>query len=110
MAINNLGEKLFIKDVPGANYLEGIKKRTSDASQDVSKDTSRGDTVTLSSDSRGMNVAREAVMAAPPQPQPDQAREQKVSELRSLYLAGNYRVEPEKVAEKLIGTYITEIV
>lgn len=106
MAINNIGEKIFIKDVSGTRYPEGIRKKTSD----TSKEASKGDTVSLSSDSRDMQVARDAVNAQPAPPQTDPEREAKVSQLRSSYLAGNYRVEPEKVAEKLIGTHITEIV
>ena len=106
MAINNIGEKVFVKDLSGSKYSDGVRKKTSDAP----KESSKTDTVSLSSDSRDMLVAREAVNAAELTPVADPAREEKVSKLRAMYLSDQYKVEPDKIAEKLIGTHLSEIV
>ena len=106
MAINNIGEKLFLKDLSGSKYPDGVRKKTSE----IPKESSKRDTVSLSSDSRDMQIAREAVNAADLNPVADPVREEKVSKLRAMYLADQYKVEPEKIAEKLIGTHLSEIV
>jgi len=106
MAINNIGEKVFVKDLSGSKYPESVRKKTSD----IPKESSKSDTVSLSSDSRDMQIARGAVNSAELNPAADPAREEKVTNLRAMYLADRYNVEPEKIAEKLIGTHLSEIV
>jgi len=106
MAINNIGEKTFVKDLSGSRYTDSIKKKASD----LPRETAKSDTVSLSSDSRDMQVAMEAVDATGLGSAPDSAREEKVSKLRAMYLADQYKVEPEKIAEKLIGTHLSEVV
>lgn len=106
MAINNIGEKTFVKDLSGSKYTDSVRKKTSD----IPKESSKSDTVSLSSDSRDMQVARDAVNSVGLDPAADPAREEKVSKLRAMYLADQYKVQPEKIAEKLIGTHLSEIV
>lgn len=106
MAINNIGEKIFLKDLSGAKYSDGVKKKNTE----TPKESSRVDTVSLSNDSKDMLVAREAVNAAELNTVPDPSREERVSELRSLYRNNQYEVKPDKIAEKLVGTHLSEVV
>lgn len=117
MAVNNIGDKLFFKDVSGAKYSEGIRKRASDAYSDSARENAaRGsDTVSLSTDSRDMQVARNAVNAASMNTSDqdisnDQSRDQRIAGLKELYSSGRYIIEPEKIAEKLIGAHFNETV
>ena len=116
MAVNNIGDKLFFKDVSGTKYSEGIRKRTTDAYSDSTKEASRsGDTVSLSNNSRDMQIARNALNAAPLNTDEQdlfagQTRDQRISNLREMYSSGQYLVEPEKIAAKLVGTHFNEIV
>lgn len=107
MAINNIGERNFIKDLSGSRYTETARKKPSDAP----RETTRDDTVSLSNGLKDMQIARDAVNAAEFNPaNSDSGREEKVSRLRAMYLSDQYHVNPDEVAAKLIGTHFREIV
>ena len=65
---------------------------------------SSGDKVTLSRDSRDMQIARDAVMNTP------DIRTEKVEALRNEVKAGRYAVPADKVADKIIASAIDEYV
>jgi negative regulator of flagellin synthesis FlgM len=67
-------------------------------------DAATGDKVSLSEASRDFALAQQAVAAAP------DARAEKVAQVKQAIEAGDYRVNPQKVAEKMIGEIVSEVV
>lgn len=62
------------------------------------------DKVSLSDASRDMQTAKQAVVASP------DIRTEKVNEIKQAVADGRYEVDAGKVAEKMIGQIISEIV
>lgn len=93
----NYGRQLYMREVSEANQAKqgGEAKGQQRAS---------GDKVTLSRDSRDMQIARDAIMNTP------DIRTEKVEELRNEVKAGRYAVPADKVADKIIASAINEYV
>ncbi len=62
------------------------------------------DRVSLSQESRQLQTAKQAVAQTP------DIRSDKVDALKQAVTEGSYEVNPEKVAEKMIGAIISEII
>jgi negative regulator of flagellin synthesis FlgM len=105
---------MLIKDALGIGNksLEG-RERTQEAGRTREKAGSRSgaeaqaaasDRVELSGRSREMAKAHEAVAAAP------EVRQQKVEELKASIANGQYEVDADQVAQKMIVNFLEEIV
>ena len=77
------------KKLPDEQKLEGGK----------SQDT----IVNLSRASKEMQLAKEAIASAP------EVREDKVAAIREKIESGNYQIDNQAVAEKLVGSFIDEL-
>ena len=64
----------------------------------------KGDTVSLSSASKELQLAKQAAASAP------EEKSDRVEELKQAITEGTYEVDAEKIAEKIIGTNISEFV
>ncbi len=64
----------------------------------------KSDTVSISGTSRDFQVAKEAAMSAPDN------RQEKVEELKKAINDGTYKVDADKIAEKMIGSIVQEII
>ncbi|BCS98325.1 hypothetical protein DSLASN_39570 [Desulfoluna limicola] len=93
----NYGRQLYMREVSEANQA----KQGSEAN---GQQRSSGDKVTLSRDSRDMQIARDAIMNTP------DIRTEKVEELRNEVKEGRYAVSADKVADKIIASAINEYV
>ncbi|WP_300667089.1 flagellar biosynthesis anti-sigma factor FlgM [Desulfoluna sp.] len=94
----NYGRQLYMREVAEANPAkQGSQARGQERA-------TAGDKVTLSRDSRDMQIARDAMMNAP------DIRTEKVEELRNEVKAGRYAVPADKVADKIIASAINEYV
>ena len=93
----NYGRQLYMKEVSEATPAK-------QGEQAKGQERSTGDKVTLSRDSRDMQIARDAVMNTP------DIRTEKVEELRNEVKAGRYVVSADKVADKMIASAIDEYV
>jgi flagellar biosynthesis anti-sigma factor FlgM len=61
------------------------------------------DRVSLSKESRDMQVAKNAVAATP------DTRQEKVNDIKQAIADGRYEVDAGKIAEKMIGSIINEV-
>lgn len=93
----NYGRQLYVREVSEAN-------QANQGSQAKEQERASGDKVTLSRDSRDMQIARDAIMNAP------DIRTEKVEELRNEVREGRYAVPADKVADKIIASAINEYV
>lgn len=91
------GRQLYMREVSDA-------KSAHQGSQAQGQPPSSGDKVTLSRDSRDMQIARDAIMNTP------DIRTEKVEELRNEVREGRYAVPADKVADKIIASAINEYV
>jgi len=62
------------------------------------------DKVSLSAASKDMKLAKEAVASTP------DIRSDKVDPIKQKVAQGNYKVNAEKVAEKMIGNHVSEFI
>jgi negative regulator of flagellin synthesis FlgM len=67
-----------------------------------SGDVSKKDKVSLSKASQDMKLAKDAVASAP------DIRSEKVDPVKQQMGQGTYKVDAEKVADKMIGTYFND--
>ena len=72
--------------------------------EDSKTDSAKGDKVSLSDASRDLALAQQAVASEP------DVRAEKVAQIKQDIEAGQYKVNPEKVADKLIGDIISEVI
>ena len=93
----NYGRQLYMREVAEANP-------TKQGSQAKAQERSSGDKVTLSRDSKDMQIARDAMLNTP------DIRTEKVEELRNEVKEGRYAVSADKVADKMIASAIDEYV
>ncbi|MEJ2639588.1 MAG: flagellar biosynthesis anti-sigma factor FlgM [Desulfosarcinaceae bacterium] len=77
----------------------GAHQRTADA---ASAQRASGDAVTLSTQVRQLQAAREALSAMP------EVREEKVAAIRTQIEAGTYEIDGEKIAGKMIEEALLE--
>jgi len=93
----NYGRQLYMREVSEANPAK-------QGGQAKGQERAVGDRVTLSRDSRDMQIARDAMMSTP------DIRTEKVEELRNEVKDGRYAVPADKVADKIIASAINEYV
>ncbi|SCY73062.1 flagellar biosynthesis anti-sigma factor FlgM [Desulfoluna spongiiphila] len=93
----NYGRQLYMREVSEANPAK-------QGTQAKGQERSAADKVTLSRDSRDMQIARDAMMNTP------DIRTEKVEELRNEVKEGRYAVPADKVADKIIASAINEYV
>jgi negative regulator of flagellin synthesis FlgM len=79
---------------PNSNRVDASQKTANTA---PARPTSQGDTVSLSPQVRQMQAAREALAAMP------EIREEKVAAIRAQIEAGTYKIDGEKIADKMIA-------
>lgn len=70
------------------------------------KPESSADRVSLSTESKDMQTAKQAVMAAPEDKSGNADRTEKIAGLQQAVAEGSYEVNPDQVAEKLIGSIV----
>ena len=93
----NFGRQLYVREASEAS-------KANQGAQAQAQERSSGDKVTLSRDSRDMQIARDAIMSTP------DIRTEKVEELRNEVKEGRYAVSADKVADKIIASAINEYV
>lgn len=71
---------------------------------ETSPDAARNDKVSLSQASKEMQLAKNAVAEIP------EVREEKVAEIKQAIADDRYELNSEKIAEKFVGTLISEII
>lgn len=106
MKINNItsnyDRQAYVKEVGETNRAEGVENTAATAkSGQVSK---QDVIVDISESSRDLQLAKDAVAAAP------DVRAEKVAALKNAVDTGQYTVDAGKLAEKMIGANINELV
>jgi negative regulator of flagellin synthesis FlgM len=71
---------------------------------ETGSDTAKNDKVSLSQASKEMQLVKNAVAEVP------EIRQEKVSLIKQDIADGRYELNPEKIADKLIGTLISEMI
>jgi len=79
-------------------------RRVEEQNTEQANEVLKKDKVSLSKASKDMKIAEEAVAAAP------DVRSDKVDPIKQKIAQGNYEINAEKVADKLIGTHVSELV
>lgn len=69
-----------------------------DRNQDFQKNVAPTDWVTLSHTSNSLQLSKAAIESAP------EVRSELVEKLRQEIASGTYKVDPEKIAEKMVGS------
>lgn len=84
--------------LPKVQETQEIKQsKTLERTQDVQRNLSPTDRVTLSHTSNNLQLAKTAVDNTP------EVRSEMVESLRLQIASGIYKVDPEKIAEKMVG-------
>jgi negative regulator of flagellin synthesis FlgM len=71
---------------------------------DTGSDAARNDKVSLSQASKEMQLAKNAVAEVP------EIREEKVAQIKQAIADNRYELNSEKIAEKLVGAHISEMI
>ncbi len=75
------------------------------------KSESSADRVSLSTESKDMQTARQAALASPDDKgSNNSARAEKVAGLEQAVAEGSYQINPQRVADKLIGSIVDQMV
>lgn len=74
------------------------QNKTLDRNQDFQKNVAPTDWVTLSHTSNSLQLSKTAIESAP------EVRSELVEKLRQEIASGTYKVDPEKIAEKMVGS------
>jgi negative regulator of flagellin synthesis FlgM len=74
------------------------QNKTLDRNQDLQKNVAPTDWVTLSHTSNSLQLSKTAIESAP------EVRSELVEKLRQEIASGTYKVDPEKIAEKMVGS------
>jgi negative regulator of flagellin synthesis FlgM len=105
--MNNIGNitqkyehQTLLTEATDKRRIDALESRQSEAASD----TTHTDRVSLSQASKEMQLAKNAVADAP------EIREEKVMQLKQAIADGRYEINPEKIADKLVGTLISEII
>ena len=72
--------------------------------EDSKSDLAQGDKVSLSNAARDYKIAEEAVAKT------EDVRQEKVEKIKQAVADGQYTINAEKVAEKLVGAFISDVV
>lgn len=96
----NFGRQAYAKEVENAPPTQDVSKNQSAEPQKKIPE----DKVSLSSSAKDMKIATEAVAAAP------EVRQEKVTEIKTAVDNGTYQVNAEKIADKMVGYNIDELI
>ena len=104
--MNNIGiisqkyeQQTYLDETADKQRISAQDNKPIEKSTDVVKD----DKVSLSQTSKDMQLAKQASADAP------DIREDRVAQLKQDIADGQYEINPEKIAEKLVGTIISEV-
>ncbi len=95
----NYGRQAYIKEAENVAADEAAKNEQLERKSEAPEDK-----VSLSADSQDLKIAREAISNTP------ETRPEKVDELKQAVEDENYQVDATKVADKIVGSTIDEIV
>lgn len=95
----NLVQQAYGKEVEAAKPPEVTKEESN-----VGAVQKSGDTVSLSQSARDIQLAKDAVEAAP------EVREEVVQDLKKEVDSGAYKVDSNQIADKMVGSNIDEVV
>ncbi len=93
-------DQAYVKDTTDTQRTDSRKG----AVEETRTDIPQNDRVSLSTTSKDYQIAQEAVANTP------DVRAEKVERIKQAVASGQYTVDAEKVAEKLIGTLVSEVV
>ncbi len=96
----NPGQQAYVRELESAKPADV----TTDETQKVEQKTAVEDKVSLSANARDINIAKNAVQAAP------EIREEAVQDIKKQVDAGTYEIDSEKIADKIVGSNIDELV
>ncbi len=96
----NAGQQAYAREMEATKPPELTKEETpkTDAPKAIE------DKVSLSTNARDIQVAKNAVEAAP------EIREETVQDVKKDVESGNYKIDSEKIADKIVGSNIDELV
>lgn len=103
MKINSTGKydnPAYVKEMTETKRSESRETQ----SGDVKKDAAKGDTVKLSTVSKDIQTAIKAATEAP------EVRSAEIDALKAAINEGRYEVNPDKIAEKMVHTMISDLV
>ncbi len=98
---NNYKQRSIIKETPENKRIEEHKKQSIEQKSATSEDK-----ISLSDTSKEMKIAKEAVESTPD----SEIRIDKIEHLKQAINDGNYEVNAEKVAEKMIGFIVDDFI
>lgn len=96
----NFGRQAYAKEVGNTPQpQEAAKAQSLETKKEIPEDK-----VSLSSSAKDMKIASEAVAAAP------EVRQEKVYEVKAAVDNGTYQINAEKIADKMMGYNIDEMI
>lgn len=95
---NNYDRNLYVTEAAKTRKAETIENKAAEQRSDVQKQ----DVVSLSKASKDIQVAKDAVAAAP------DIRHEKVDPIKQKIAEGRYQLNTDTVAERMIGVHISE--
>jgi negative regulator of flagellin synthesis FlgM len=96
----NFGRQAYVKEVSNTPPPQDVaKSQPAENKKEMAEDK-----VSLSSSAKDMKIASEAVAAAP------DVRQEKVYEIKAAVDNGNYQINAERIANKMLGYNIDEMV
>ena len=98
--ISNINSRAYVSGTTETQKVDGREGQTVEKKSDLTQ----SDKVSLSKESKDIQLAKEAVATEP------DIRSEKVDPIKQKIAEGTYEVNAEKVAEGLIGTHISEVV
>ena len=98
--INNINQRAYVSGTTETRKVDGRE----DQPVEKKVELTQSDKVSLSKESKDIQLAEEAVAAEP------DIRTEKVDPIKQKVAEGTYEVNAEKVAESLIGATISEVV
>lgn len=96
----NYDNQAYIKEMTDTKRPEPRETQT----PEKKTETVKGDTVSLSAASRDLQIAKAATESY------TEIRMEKVEALKAAILEGSYEINPEKIAEKMTGTIISDLI
>jgi flagellar biosynthesis anti-sigma factor FlgM len=98
-ATGNYERPGYVKEPAESSRVEIHKQQPTERKKETSRENI---IVSLSDTCKEMKLAKEAVASAP------EIRSEKVERIREAILEDRYRIHADKIAEKIIGSIITE--
>ena len=89
----------YVKDMTDPKKIELREPQSTGQGREIA----RGDTVSLSSASRDLQIAKAAASSYP------EFRSEKVEALKAAINEGRYQINAEQIAEKMVGGNVSEL-